>query len=94
MQQLIQHAQPSRALHEHGVVVFPDYPPYSPDCNPIELIWNQMSHTVNSMSPTSPQQLQDAIEHAWNDISQSAIQSTIDRLPHVLQTIIEREGDR
>jgi len=34
------------------------------------------------------------VEHAWNDISQSAIQSTIDRLPRVLQTIIEREGDR
>jgi transposase len=81
-------------LHEHGITLFPDYPPFSPDCNPIELIWHQMVQSVNSMSPTTPKQLQDAIEHAWSDISQSTIQATIDRLPRVLQTISEREGDR
>jgi transposase len=81
-------------INEHAVTLLPQYPPYSPDCNPIELIWNQMSHAVNSMSPSSPKQLHDAIEHAWRDISQSTIQSTIDRLPSVLETIIERDGDR
>jgi transposase len=81
-------------LQQHAVNLLPNYPPYSPDCNPIELIWSQMSHTVNSMSPTTPQQLHTAIEHAWDEITQSSIQSTINRLPGVLQTIIERDGDR
>jgi transposase len=81
-------------LHEHGVTLCPDYPPYSPDCNPIELIWHQMSQIVNSQSPTTTTQLENAIQHAWTEISQSTIQKTIVRLPTVLQTIIEREGER
>ena len=55
-------------LHEHGVVVVvflsPIIHPTPLTVTPLTLIWNQMSHAVNSMSPTSSTTMtgQDAIE--------------------------------
>jgi transposase len=79
---------------EYGITLLPDYPPYSPELNPIELVWSRMTQLVNGQSPTSPEELHNAIEHAWNDISQSYIQSLIDRLPSVLTKITENNGKR
>ncbi len=78
---------------EMGVTIFPAYPPYSPECNPIELLWAEMQHKVNGMSPNSPEALREAIEHAWDEIPQSHIQAIIDRLPSVLQKIIAARGE-
>jgi hypothetical protein len=81
-------------LNEFGVTLFPNYPPYSRECNVIELVWAHMTQLVNGQSPSSPQELHDAIEHAWNEIPQSEIQHYIDRLPSVLTKIIESQGER
>jgi transposase len=81
-------------LSEFGVSVLADFPPYSPELNPIELVWSHMSHIVNSQSPTSPQELQDAIQHAWDEIPQSEIQHYIDHLPSILTKIIDQQGER
>jgi transposase len=76
-----------------GISLFPDYPPWSPDCNPIELLWARMVKLVNGMSPSSPEELHNAIEHAWDEIPQTFIQSLVNRLPTVLQEIIKVDGD-
>jgi transposase len=81
-------------IHEFGITLQPNYPPYSPDCNSIELIWNQMICHVNAERPTSKTQLIDAIMHAWDNIPQSHIQSTIEKLPSVMQGIIDKNGGR
>jgi transposase len=45
-------------------------PPYSPDFNPIELLWSWLKHHVRALAPRDP-------EKRW-----SAIQDTADDLPH------------
>ena len=36
-------------------------PPYSPDLNPIELLWNKLKELLKSMGARTPQSLDDAI---------------------------------
>jgi transposase len=81
-------------LRDFGVSLLPGYPPYSPELNPIELVWARMVHMVNGQSPTSPVELRQAIEHAWTEIPQVEIQQLIDRLPSVLTRIIAAHGAR
>ena len=45
-------------------------PPYSPDLNPIELLWSWLKNHVRALAPREQQQ-------RW-----SAIQDTADALPH------------
>jgi transposase len=92
-------ASPHKAKHttewlaEFGVSVLPDWPPYSPELNPIEHVWSWMAAFVNGEGPTNRAQLEKAIHLAWQEIPQSTIKSYIEHLPTVCRQIIDAGGD-
>ena len=92
-------AAPHKAKHTRdwlvnfGVNELPDYPPYSPELNPIEHVWSWMSAFVNGEGPTNQQSLERAVELAWQEIPQSRIQAYIEHLPAVCRRIIDAGGD-
>jgi transposase len=80
-------------LVNFGVNVLPDYPPYSPELNPIEHVWSWMAAFVNGEGPTDQRSLERAVELAWQEIPQSRIQACIEHLPAVCRQVIDAGGD-
>jgi len=51
----------------------PDIPPYSPDLNPIELIWAFLKNEVGKKQPCDKNELEEAIKTSWFEIDQEII---------------------
>ena len=54
-------------LRAHDVTVL-DWPPKSPDANPIENLWQQLKTAINRKRPTTANELWEAAVQAWSQI--------------------------
>ena len=54
-------------LHNHGITRV-EFPPYSPDLNIIENVWQYIGVRVEARRPTTIEQLQDIIAEEWEKI--------------------------
>ncbi len=55
-------------LKDNSIKLVP-FPPYSPDLNPIEKIWNDLKDMVEEESPTNEEELKNSIIENWKKIS-------------------------
>lgn len=71
-----------------------DWPPTSPDANPIEHIWDYLKRKIKNRPEVivNLQQLQIIVEEEWNEIPQNIIDNVIDSLPNRCQAIIQSRG--
>ncbi|MCW3101274.1 MAG: transposase-like [Chthonomonadaceae bacterium] len=51
-------------LHNHGISCL-DFPPYSPDLNPIENLWQHIEKRVEERAPNTMEELQDVVAEEW-----------------------------
>ena len=58
------------AIEERGAKVL-FLPPYSPDLNPIELMWSKLKEIIRSFAPKTARAFHRALEKALEQISQS-----------------------
>jgi hypothetical protein len=79
-------------LHNHGVSVL-DFPPYSPDLNPIENLWNDMDRRVEARPASTMEQLQDVIAEEWAATSIALLAKLARSMPERCQAVIEAKGD-
>lgn len=63
-------------LNRKGVRVLSNWPPRSPDLNPIENLWALVQRKVSDCGPLGAEQLKHFVVQCWNDIPQD----TVDRL--------------
>jgi transposase len=80
---------------EHGI--FPIFwPPFSPDLNPIETIWNRLKDILGQQHPevhTNRQRLRAAILEAWETITDEEIKYLIrTEMKARCQAVIDAEG--
>lgn len=87
-------------LQIHGIEYI-DWPPHSPDLNPIEHIWRFLKDKLVSLFPelrdldnneASRAQLRAALQVAWREIPQDLIRRLIDSIPRRLQAVIRARG--
>jgi transposase len=78
-----------------------DWPPYSPDLNPIEHLWAQLKQWINDNHPElnemgkseeAYQQLFTAIREGWNAIAHEAIEKLVKSIDDRVNAIIHAEG--
>lgn len=81
-------------LQSYGVLPM-EWPPYSPDLNPIETLWSIMkgflarNHPIPSQDPT---QIRRAIEAAWDSIEPVTLQRLIEGMPNRMREVIANNG--
>lgn len=76
---------------KNGVQVL-DWPPNSPDLNPIENVWAIVQHRMLKSSPSTPEELHHLFDQEFNALSPEVLRSVIDSLPERIETVIKKEG--
>lgn len=69
-----------------------DWPPNSPDLNPMENIWGFISQNMSRSHITTTVQLWHRLQQFWGTISVEQCQHLIDSMPVRLQQVRDRDG--
>ena len=69
-----------------------EWPPQSPDLNPIELLWEELDGRVRDLKPTSLPGLWDCLNEAWNNTPSQTLQKLIERMPKLCAVVIKAKG--
>lgn len=70
------------------------WPPSSPDLNIIEQVWDQLDRLVRAREalPRNRNELWDALQEEWLNISQDSIDRLFESMPRRVQAVIEARG--
>ena len=70
-----------------------EWPPYSPDLNPIENIWGIVKQEVNKYDLLKISDVIAKVKTVWSEIDQEMIKHCIENMPIRLNKWIEASGD-
>lgn len=69
-----------------------EWPPQSPDLNPIELLWEELDRRVRDSAPTSQSDLWRLLQEAWESLPAITLQKLVDRMPRLVEAVIKSKG--
>ena len=69
-----------------------EFPPWSPDLNPIENLWSQLEIAVDTHNATNKAELEAAIEAEWANIPTDYLTKLMHSMPERLREVIENNG--
>jgi transposase len=71
-----------------------EWPPQSPDLNPIEHLWETLKRQLNAYEdqPTSIHQLWDRVEAEWNKITKNTCLNLIESMSMRIQAVLKSKG--
>jgi transposase len=78
-------------LHNHGVSCL-DFPPYSPDLNPSENLWNDMARRLEVKQVEGLEPLQDAAAEIWEETSTKFLKKLAHSMPKRCAAVIDANG--
>jgi transposase len=79
-------------LHNHGITRV-EFPPYSPDLNIIENVWQYIEVRVEKRRPRTIEELQDIIAEEWEKIPKEFVRKLAHSMVHRLKAVIAVNGD-
>jgi hypothetical protein len=78
-------------LHNNGISCL-DFPPYSPDLNPTENLWNDIARRVEVKEAETVEQLQDIVAAEWAATSTDLLTKLTHSMPKRCKLVIEAKG--
>jgi len=71
----------------------PNWPPQSPDLNPIENVWKILKTNVQELyDPKSVSEMQEALKQAWNNFPNQTLINIIKSMPQQMQAVLDADG--
>ena len=70
-----------------------DFPPYSPDLNPIENLWADLARRVEKFQCETMEELQDRVAEQWKKTPRTLLRTLARSMPERCQAVIEAKGD-
>jgi len=78
-------------MHNNGVTAL-DFPPYSPDLNPIENLWAIVAKAVEERHATTMEELQDVVAEEWEKVDTDLLAELVRSMPARCQAVIDAQG--
>jgi transposase len=80
-------------LEDHDITLL-DWPPQSPDLNPIEHLWNHIKKELFKYPTTAKGvwELWERIVEVWNNIEPEVCQNLIESMPRRIQAVLQAKG--
>lgn len=69
-----------------------DWPPQSPDLNPIEHLWDHVEKEIRKHQITSKQDLKIRIQEAWDAIPEDVTKNLVESMPRRLLAVVAAHG--
>ena len=69
-----------------------NWPPQSPDLNPIENLWEIVNSKTNRDNVRNSEQLFKELETAWNSVPSDMITNLIESMPRRFRVVIQNKG--
>lgn len=69
-----------------------DFPPYSPDLNPIENLWAEMDKLMDSTQANTKDELEKLVQDTWASLTEEYCSGLARSMPHRIKQVIERGG--
>jgi transposase len=79
-------------LHDHGITCI-DFPPYSPDLNPIENLWQNIENRVEQGESKTVDELQNVLAEEWSNTPTELLQKLAHSMSQRCRDVIEMNGD-
>ena len=76
---------------KHKLNLLP-WPSQSPDLNPIEHLWDEVSRRLKGSSKLSQKQFEEKVMNVWSEIPLTCIRKLIDSMPRRLEAVIKAKG--
>lgn len=70
-----------------------EWPPQSPDLNPIENLWAILDNRINKSGVTNKNSYFEALQLAWENLDPQHLKNLIESIPRRLQKVIEAKGN-
>lgn len=80
-------------LHNHGINCI-DFPPNSPDLNPIENLWADVKRRVDARRPHNTQQLEQYLGEEWEATDPNFLISLAHSMPDRCKAVVLNQGHR
>ena len=87
-------ARHTKAFFEEDNIVCLDWPPYSPDLNPIENLWGILKQNVDARKPRTLAELRSISQEEWKRIPMDMVRECINSMPRRLSSVIESNGEQ
>jgi len=84
---------PVKELLKNEKIRLIPHPPYSPDLNAIEKIWNILKNHVNTKVYKNCDALEEGTKESWNKITLKMMNNLIDKQMENVQKIIKSKGE-
>jgi hypothetical protein len=78
-------------MHNHYIRPL-EFPPYSPDLNPIENLWADMDKRMASKPAVSKEELEKQVAEVWAETTQEYCSKLALSMPKRIAQVIERNG--
>lgn len=80
-------------LHENGITLI-EWPPWSPDLNPIENLWNVLKARVYARFPQTMEEMEQMIREEWEATDLTFISHICRSMPRRLQLLLDNQGHK
>jgi hypothetical protein len=81
-----------KSLEVRKILKNMEWPPQSPDCNPIELLWDELDRRIRKREITSGTQLWEVLQQEWRLIPTETLAKLTQRMPRVCKAVMRAKG--
>ena len=82
-----------RWFHNHGVDII-DFPPYSPDLNPIENLWSILKARVEARLARTTDEVERVLKEEWEALDQELLASLAHSMPTRCAAVVANRGHK
>ena len=78
--------------HNKNITRLPNWPPQSPNLNPIENVWKVLKNNIQEFyHPRSISEMQHCLKLPWDDFPRQVLLNLIESMPESMQAVIDAD---